>query len=94
MGLGCEEFVGGPQHIFRLDGQQPGFRRSMAGVVAAALGAAQDFEPGPEWTVAAGVGGPIDAHNRPDEGASQVQRAGIPRDHEGNTAAESDQLFQ
>jgi hypothetical protein len=72
MCLRGEEFVGGSENILRLDGQQAGFGIGMAGVVAAALGAAENFESGAEGTVSAGVGGSIDAHNGADEGAGEV----------------------
>src|SRR5580692_10168016 len=66
----------------------------MAGVVATALGAAQYLEPSTEWTVSARVGGSIDADDRADEGAGQVERAGISRDYEAGAAGEGYQLLK
>jgi hypothetical protein len=94
MGFRGEEVAGGAENIFGLDGQQAGFRLRVAGVVAAALGAAQYLESGTEWTVSAGIGGPIDADDGADQGAGQVERAGVSRDYEGSAAGEGDELFK
>jgi hypothetical protein len=63
-------------------------------VVAAALRAAQNFEAGAEGTVAAGIGGAIDADDRTNEGAGKMQRAGISSDDERDATGKSNQLGQ
>ena len=87
-----QQFVGGTQHVFRRDGQQARLGRSAAGVIAAALGAAQHAGARAVRPVAAGIGGTVDAHDRPAESAGQMQRTGVSANAEGDAARERDQL--
>ncbi len=61
-------------------------------MVAAALGAAQNFELSPERSVAGWIGGTVDAHHRPAKCAGQVERAGVAGNGQGQAASESNQL--
>ena len=92
-GLRGEDFVHGGEHLFGMDGQQPGFRRCVAGMVAAAFRAAQHFVAGSIGSVAAGVRGAMD-RRRAGQCAGQVQRAGIAANHQGHAAGKRDQLVQ
>src|ERR1035437_1244517 len=90
--LRIKQRSGRTQHVLGLDGQQARLRSLIASVVAAALGASQNFELRPERPVAGWIGGAVDAHNRASESAGQVERAGVAGNGQGHAASESDQL--
>ena len=63
-------------------------------MIAAAFGAAQDFETRAVGTVAAGVGGSVDADDGLAESAGQMQRAGVSGNGQTDTAGEGDELIK
>jgi hypothetical protein len=89
-----QQLAGREQHVFRLDGEQARFGFRMASVVAAAQGAAQYFEPGPERTIPARVSGSIDAHDRPAKSTGKVERTGVAGDTQGYAAREGYELIE
>src|SRR5580698_3645221 len=91
-GLWSEEFVGGLEDFFGLNGHEAGLGFRVASVVAAAVRAAQHSKSSPIRAVAAGVCGAVDAYHRAAEGAGKMEGTGVAGDAEGDAAGEGDEL--
>src|ERR1017187_3315511 len=89
-----QQFTCSAQYVFRTNGKQSGLRVRKASVIAAAEWAAEDSESGSKRSIAARVGGPVDAYYWPAQGAGQMERTSVAGNAQGDAAREGDELFE